>query len=396
MAEAEKALMANGWFKRRVNDDRDETLFMYRDSTGTERSRTLGPSSMTDEEAWKVVGEKGYHLLVGKPEPNHTRFLDLRKAWVLDGRTDTGRPKAHSTINTEKRNCRLHLSHFDRRIAKDITSRQIKDWLYKQSTGLQAKLRNTLSSIYRFGRVEGLIPADCDPVKDVGASALSSYEAVDVSPEQAFAILNEIEQPLVRCLVILLSATGLRPSEGLALRWSDLDFQRGTIKIERGFVDRTIGDPKSLASRGKVEMHRGLATVLLEWRKQTMYAADHDYLFASERKNGKQPRLGSMISQDYVRPAAIRAGVIDESCPRFGLHNMRHGLATFLTERGTDVRIIQRMLRWSDTKMLQRYAHPRRQAKKAQGEYLGRMFRKGRKQVRKQVRKNGSALRRPA
>ena len=182
----------------------------------------------------------------------------------------------------------------------------------------------------------------------MGASALSDYEAVDVSPEQAFAILNEIESPLVRCLVILLSATGLRPSEGLALRWSDLDFQRGTIKIERGFVDRKIGDPKSLASRGKVEMHRAPAAVLLEWRKKTMFAKDEDFIFASERKNGKQPRLGSMISTDYVRPAAIRAGVIEKSCTRFGLHNCRHGLSTFSVERGTDVKVIQRMLRWSD------------------------------------------------
>lgn len=187
----------------------------------------------------------------------------------------------------------------------------------------------------------------------------------------------------MRCLVILRSATGLRPSKGLALRWSDLDFERGTIKIERGFVDRKIGDPKSLASRGKVEMHRALAAVLLEWRKQTMFAKDEDFIFASERKNGKQPRLGSMISTDYVRPAAIRAGVIDESCPRFGLHNCRHGLSTFLVERGTDLKVIQRMLRWSDVKMLQRYAHPRRQAKKAQGEFLGRMFKKGPKQVQR-------------
>jgi integrase len=387
--------MPSGWLKRRTSG-RDETLFIYRDSTGAERSRTLGPASMTDEEAWKKVGEEGYSLLVGKPEPDHIRFFDLRQAFILDGHAADGRPKAHSTLNTERRNCRLHLSHFDRKIAKDITSREIRDWLRKQSQGLQSKLRNTLSSIYRFARVEGLVPQDCDPVKDVGASALSDYEAVDVSPEQAFAILNEIESPLVRCLVILLSATGLRPSEALALRWADAKWQEGRIEVQRGFVDGAIGNPKSLASRGKVEMHRALAAVLLEWRKQTMFAKDEDFIFASERKNGKQPRLGSMISTDYVRPAAIRAGVIDESCPRFGLHNCRHGLATFLTERGTDVQIIKRMLRWSDVKMLQRYAHPRRQAKKAQGEFLGRMFGKGRKRVRKRVQRKRVSKRRPA
>ncbi len=53
-------------------------------------------------------------------------------------------------------------------------------------------------------------------------------------------------------------------------------------------------------------MHKSLGAVMLEWRKQTMYAADDDFIFASERKNGTQPRLGSMILTDYIRPAATR------------------------------------------------------------------------------------------
>ena len=365
---------------------------MWRDSTGAFRSRTLGAASMTDDAAWQKVGEEGYHLLVGKPTVASINFGDLRRALVLDGHTVGGRPKAHSTLNTEKRNCRIHLSHFDRMIAKDITSRMIKDWLRRQSPGLQSKLRNTLSSIYRFARVEGMVPSACDPVKDVGASSLSSYEAVAVSPEQAFAILDEIESPLVRCLVILLSATGLRPSEALALVWSNFDFEHGVIRIERGFVDGLIGDPKSIASRGTVEMHKALAAVMQAWRKETIYAADTDFVFASERKKGKQPRLGSMLSVDYVRPAAIRAGVIKADCPRFGLHNCRHGLATFLVEYGTDPKVIQRMLRWSDAKMLQRYAHPKKAAKKAQGAFLGKML----KRVRVRVQRKRPTKRRGA
>jgi integrase len=123
---------------------------------------------------------------------------------------------------------------------------------------------------------------------------------------------------------------------------------------------------KSLILRMRVVLTR-------DRRNQTIYAADDDYIYASERKNGTQPRLGSMISTDYIRPAAIKAKVIDASCPRFGLYNMRHGLATFLAERGTDVKVIQRMLRWSSARMLQRYFHPRKQARKEQGAYFGKM-----------------------
>jgi hypothetical protein len=92
---------------------------------------------------------------------------------------------------------------------------------------------------------------------------------------------------------------GLRPSQALALKWSDLDFKEGNFVVVRGFVDGMIGDPKSIASRNRVEMHKALGAVMLEWRKQTIYAADDDYIYASERKNGTQPRLGSMISTDH-------------------------------------------------------------------------------------------------
>ena len=65
-------------------------------------------------------------------------------------------------------------------------------------------------------------------------------------------------------------------------------------------------------SRKPVEMTKRLATVMQVWRQQTIYAKDGDLIFPSYRKHGKQPRLGSMMVEDYIRPAAIAAGVLEE------------------------------------------------------------------------------------
>jgi len=66
-----------------------------------------------------------------------------------------------------------------------------------------------------------------------------------------------------------------------------------------------------------------------------------------------------MLVEDHLRPAAVEAGVLIEGDPRrFGFHNLRHSLASFLVRSKTDPKTVQALLRHSDVKMtLQLYAH---------------------------------------
>ncbi len=84
-----------------------------------------------------------------------------------------------------------------------------------------------------------------------------------------------------------------------------------------------------------------------------------------------------MIVQDYIRPAAIAAGVIAEDCPRFGFHNLRHGLSTFLIENGHDPVVVQRMLRQSNVDMTMHYTHNSHKATEAQGQFIERFLLNG-------------------
>jgi integrase len=82
-------------------------------------------------------------------------------------------------------------------------------------------------------------------------------------------------------------------------------------------------------------------------------------VFASTRLKGKQPRVANMLVEDYLRPAAVKVGVLKEGEKvRFGFHNLRHSLANFLVRKGTDVKTVQKMLRHSDVATtLGIYAH---------------------------------------
>jgi site-specific recombinase XerD len=50
-----------------------------------------------------------------------------------------------------------------------------------------------------------------------------------------------------------------------------------------------------------------------------------------------------MLVEDYLRPAAVKVGVLQEGEKvRFGFHNLRHSLASFLVRKGTDVKTVQK------------------------------------------------------
>jgi len=74
---------------------------------------------------------------------------------------------------------------------------------------------------------------------------------------------------------------------------------------------------------------------------------------------GQASPLANMLVEDYLRPAAVKAGVLKEGEKiRFGFHNLRHSLASFLVRKGTDAKTVQAILRHSDvTTTLGIYAH---------------------------------------
>ena len=101
-----------------------------------------------------------------------------------------------------------------------------------------------------------------------------------------------------------------------------------------------------------------LAELLKAWRAQTAHAGDNDYVFASRRTSGRTARFGSVVVEDYLRPAAIRAEVLEindgkiyidgDFVNRFGFHTFRHSLTSWLMANGENPQIVGAMLRWTN------------------------------------------------
>ena len=233
--------------------------------------------------------------------------------------------------------------------ALEIKPDDIEEWLNALTLAklTREKIRRTMNVVYRRAQKSRILPmsGDGNPVAFVMQSSKSNYAAVIVSPEQAFRIMLELKDPH-RTLVFLVAVTGLRISEALGLKWEDLDYGRQMIHLRRAWVGNDLIDHvKTGGSAAPVPLGELLADELRGWQKDTIYAKPEDWIFPSVKLKGKTPMSASMMTAAKIRPAAIKVDVLLKKGQRFGCHNFRHSLATFLVNRGTDVKTIQGLLR---------------------------------------------------
>jgi integrase len=375
-----------GWLKKE-NRSQGETWVLYfritRNLDG-KRVENKVPIGLTTEFpdkscAWREV--ERLHIHLNGPDPRRgVRFADLAQHYAeheLVDHSESIHAKAHTTVRAYERIIRNRLlPRWGNRIALGIEPLEVEQWLKnlkqekRYANPTLDKTRRVMSLVYRHGQRYGLIPRnqESNPMRFVRCRTTSGYEAMIITPEQAYAVLLNLQEP-ERTLTLLASGTGLRISESLGLQWHDVNFADGMIHVRRTWTCGRVGLPKSKASKGPVPLHPLLAEFMLFWRQKTAYSQPGDWVFPSFRLDGKQPRVANMLVEDHLRPAAVKAGIlsshrdvrgqlIDDDPRRFGFHNLRHSLASFLIRIRTDPKTVQTLLRHSDVKLtLQFYTH---------------------------------------
>jgi integrase len=359
------------------------------DRVPKERSKVVGPDTLSDSEGWELVGvlkKEGKIRINNGASHDELTFSDLASYYFVNKKF-----KKQSTKDLHEQIIHgVCVPRWSDNVAIKIEPVKIKRWLetLDMEDPTRSKYRSVMGTVYTFAQCEGIIPLglEYNPLHWVkGFSSVTDCEAVTLEPEQTYRVLELLEQPEYT-LLLLVAATGLRMSEALGLRWIAILWKKGQIKIRQTYVHNVMQHgAKTRASKSSVEMHSLLAAVLTSWQEQTPYGKPDDYLFPSCKLGGKKPRVGSMIVEDYLRPAAVAAGVIrvDEgrtfdpfdlegnAIKRFGFHTFRHSLASFLMAEGENPAVIQATLRHTQLDMTMYYSHARKQQKRhAQGMVL--------------------------
>jgi integrase len=131
------------------------------------------------------------------------------------------------------------------------------------------------------------------------------------------------------------------------LRWKDVDFLDGRVKVKRGFVDGIEGDTKSEASRSSVPLKEEVLEMLKTWRQLTSHHAN-DYVFtAQSNRSGKERRHTTPLCLTryfvyHIQPVADELGI---KIWRFGWHSFRRTFVTWLAAVNDNPKTVMELAR---------------------------------------------------
>lgn len=211
------------------------------------------------------------------------------------------------------------------------------------------RLVASLRRLYRFALREGRI--DIDPTQQLGSPKIPRSLPKSLSEDEVEKLLNapDAEQLLGlrdRAMLETLYATGLRVSELVALKVSEVSLDMGVVRVTGK------GDKTRLVPLGE-EALDWITRYLREARPMLLDGQLADAMFVTQRGDGMTRQAFWYLIKRY----AVLAGIAKHMSP----HVLRHAFATHLLNHGADLRVVQMLLGHADISTTQIYTHVARE-----------------------------------
>jgi integrase/recombinase XerD len=223
--------------------------------------------------------------------------------------------------------------------------------LYRQGLDSRTVARHLVSirNLFRFALAEGALSAD--PTLNLESPKVRRSLPSYLRMEDVDRLLNQPDPSTPqglrdRAILEVLYSTGLRVSELVHLKVSDLEMRMGCLRcIGKGDKERLV--PVGRKALAAVQAYLGKSRPLLLRGREA--GKTTPWLFVN-RSGNRLSRVGIWrLLTAHGQRAGIRA--------RLSPHKLRHSFATHLLERGADLRSVQLMLGHADISTTQIYTH---------------------------------------
>ncbi len=280
--------------------------------------------------------------------PERQTVANYLNEWLVECVKPSVRPR---TYEGYEGHVRLHISPALGRIRLvKLTPQQVRAFLNdKRREGhsprsvqyMHAVLRCALGRALKDGQAARNVAKLVDPPK------VERPEVEPLTPEQARAFLKAIEGDRLEALYSVALAIGLRRGEVLGLRWSDVDLEEGTTRVQ-GSLQRINGElrrvePKTKRSRRTIALPDAAVAVLRRHRvrqkEERLLAGSRwkntDMVFTTRIGTPLEPRNISRHFQRTLKTAKL---------PRKRFHDLRHTCASLLLAQGVHPRVVMEIL----------------------------------------------------
>ena len=227
----------------------------------------------------------------------------------------------------------------------DLQARPVELWLHslELSPKSRAAIRGLLHILWDFAMWRGDIPTQRNPMElvTIKGATKRTTQPRSLTVEEFQKFTKHLGEPF-RTMSLVCVCLGLRISECLALKWSDVDWLNGKLQVERGIVRQRVGEVKTAGSRKCLNISGDLLEVLKAWKQTTQFATDDDWMFASPTKLGRLPWSYPNVWLSFGK-AAERAEI-----GKLATHTMRHTYRSWLDAVGTPIAVQQKLMRHAD------------------------------------------------
>jgi integrase len=203
------------------------------------------------------------------------------------------------------------------------------------------RLRNLLIPMRRmYDDLGSKVPSNpCARLK-IKKPARVTDDPIDPFDPKEIALIVQHSPPELADMFMFWVWTGLRVEEIIALLWNDIDWIRGTVRINKAVRDGRLKGPKTLAGRREVKLQQEALAALKRQKARTFLAGKHIWLHI----NTGEPWLGD---ESIRRPHWTR--ILKKAGVRYRYPNqLRHTFASWMVSCGENPQWVAKQMGHKD------------------------------------------------